>query len=562
MSSARRVQRAAAKARLRFWLPPLLVAPSLLWLARDRSVWPWDQAWYGHGSLTLFYTLVQSPRRWPGEMMAVLERQAPGVAWLGQWFAPLGALLGSFDDGLLASILVTQALTLVLLYHAFLEVAGQDAHGIAVAGCLMTASAPLFVGLSHQYFTEPLQLLGVAAFVLIMCAAPRWPGAFTLALLAAASGLALLAKVSSPAYCLGPAVVASWHALRRLKLSPGEWRQPRTVAAALAAVVLLAGAAGWYRRNLSFVRDHVRASAVGPVADIYGGQVAFAESLRDRLILLHAAAFRPGVATALLVVLAAAVGLAVFRRRSPAPRSHLGTIAITAALELVGVLFLLSLSPNREPRYLLPLLPFGALLLVALLAWADTPWPAAAAALVLGAQLALSHALGLGLLPMGGRAAPWLLTPRTQAREASILDALAWRTCRGTAPRPERPWNIVGIELPWLNKNSASYAAAKTLAPRRLLGCRYDSIFSFTVFEPDELWRRIGEMDLRYYVVLSPEAGAIPAGDPHLEAINRNYRPVLERLRASGEFLLEPPVPEDPDLLIYRRRDAPAYFAQ
>ena len=51
-------------------------------------------------------------------------------------------------------------------------------------------------------------------------------------------------------------------------------------------------------------------------------------------------------------------------------------------------------------------------------------------------------------------------------------------------------------------------------------------------------------------------ASPIPAGDRHLEAINRNYLPVLERLRASGEFVLEPSSPADPALLIYRRRPA------
>src|SRR4029450_1822201 len=141
------------------------------------------------------------------------------------------------------------------------------------------------------------------------------------------------------------------------------------------------------------------------------------------------------------------------RRRGGAPRSaHQRTIAITAAVQLVAVLFLLSLSPNREPRSLRALLPYGALLLVGVLARAATPWTTAAAALVLGFQLALTHVLGLGLLPIGGRASPWLLPPRTQTREAAVRDALAWRTCRGSAPRPARPWNIVGIELPWLNK--------------------------------------------------------------------------------------------------------------
>jgi hypothetical protein len=161
----------------------------------------------------------------------------------------------------------------------------------------------------------------------------------------------------------------------------------------------------------------------------------------------------------------------------------------------VAVLFLLSLSPNREPRYFLPLLPYGALLLVCVLASSATAWTAAAAALVLGVQLALSHALGLGLLPMGGRASPWLLPPRTEVREASILDALAWRTCRGSAPRPERPWNIVGIELP-AHQELGGLCRAKALAPASCSDAA-TTASTATPFDPDELWRRIGEMDLR-----------------------------------------------------------------
>jgi hypothetical protein len=197
---------------------------------------------------------------------------------------PVGLLLGSFDDGLLASILVTQALTLVLLYSAFWRWPAPTGSPWPAARDRLCAALRRP---SHQYFTEPLQLLAVAGFVLIMCAAPRWPAAFTLVALGAAGGLALLAKVSSPAYCLGPALVASWHAWRRRRLSPGEWRRPRTVAAALVAAVLVACAAGWYRRNLPFVLEHVRGSASGPIAEIYGERAPFVQALRFRLE-LHA----------------------------------------------------------------------------------------------------------------------------------------------------------------------------------------------------------------------------------------------------------------------------------
>jgi hypothetical protein len=543
--------------RPRLWwcLPPALVAPSVLWLARDRSVWPWDQAWYGYGTVELFYALVRAPARWPAEMLAVLEGQAPGVTWVGQWFVPLGLLLGSIDDGLLVSILVTQALTLAAVYRGAVEVAGR--HSVALAAALLAASAPLFVGLSHQYFTEPLQLLAVSVFVLIMCAAPRRPPAFTLAALAAASGLALLAKVSSPVYCVGPALVALRYALRRpLPLAARAWREPRTAAAAVVALLLAGGAAGWYRRNLAFVTEHVRAATSGPIAEIYGGSDSFLRALAVRVAAFGAALFRPRVAVAAAALLAAAVVLAAVASRRGVVRDaspHLRTVAGTAALQIVLVLCVLALSPNGEPRFLLALLPHAALLLACFLARAGSMALSGAAVALFTLQLAVVHAQGLGALPMGGSRSPWLLPPRTQEREAKVLEALAWRTCRGTAPRPQRYWNIVGIELPWMNKNSASYSAAKAMAPHGLVGCRFDSVFSFTVFDPDELWRRVTEMDLRYYVTLAPESRPIPRDDSHLVAVNRNYRPLLERLRGSGDFVAEPPLAEAPDLLVFRR---------
>ena len=83
-----------------------MVSPSLIWIALDKSVWMWDEAIYGKGSVELFYTLSHSPKRWLRLMLNILHEQAPGVSWLGHFFVPLGYLLGSIDVSLLLSILV------------------------------------------------------------------------------------------------------------------------------------------------------------------------------------------------------------------------------------------------------------------------------------------------------------------------------------------------------------------------------------------------------------------------------------------------------------------------
>ena len=99
---------------------------------------------------------------------------------------PLGYLLGSIDVGLLFSIWVAQALTLVLMYKSVWELSGHN-QLVSVTGCLVIASAPLFVAMSHQYLTEPLQLFAVTWFLLIMSFAPKWNRAFILSQLLVAT---------------------------------------------------------------------------------------------------------------------------------------------------------------------------------------------------------------------------------------------------------------------------------------------------------------------------------------------------------------------------------------
>jgi len=167
----------------------------------------WDQAVYGKAAVELFSTFRYSSNHWLPRMLNVLNVQAPGVSWLGQIFVPVGYLLGSIDVGLLLSILITQVLTLVLMYHTIRELSPQN-ELVPLMGCLAMGSTSLFVALSHQYLAEPLQLLAVTWFVLIMSFAPKWSRAVTLSQLLAAIPVAMLAKASSPLYCVGPGLVA------------------------------------------------------------------------------------------------------------------------------------------------------------------------------------------------------------------------------------------------------------------------------------------------------------------------------------------------------------------
>ena len=60
----------------------VLLLPSLYWIARDRAVWLWDQAWYGEVSVDLWYLLVHHPVQWQGAATQAFGIKAPGIAWV------------------------------------------------------------------------------------------------------------------------------------------------------------------------------------------------------------------------------------------------------------------------------------------------------------------------------------------------------------------------------------------------------------------------------------------------------------------------------------------------
>ena len=258
----------------------LLVAvlPSVLWIAVDKSVWPWDQAWYGMHSVELFFSLIYTPLDWFPAMLNILGRQAPGIVWAGQFFVPVGLVIGSMDAGLLLSIVVAQAVAVVLMYKASCEWA-QGRLWVAVTGAIAMAAAPLFIALSHYYLAEMMQTMAVAWFMLIMARAHAWTKPMTAGQLVLASSLAMAAKVSSPLFCVGPGLVALGYFVRRGSTVVSKSRSHVVTTFAFAIPLALATAA-WYYRNHQAVIDHVSMAASGPVAELYGKSEQFLPSLK------------------------------------------------------------------------------------------------------------------------------------------------------------------------------------------------------------------------------------------------------------------------------------------
>lgn len=532
-----------------YLVPVAVISPSLVWMALDKSVWTWDPALYGKGSVELFFTLIYAPSRWVTEMLHVLSSQAPGVSWIGLFLVPVGHLLGSIDIGLLLSIWLTQALTLILIYRSTLELSGHN-QLVGISGCLVTASAPLFVGMSHQYFAEPLQLLAVAWFLTIMSFAPKWSRAFILSQLLVATPVAMLAKVSSPLYCLGPGLVALWYVFnpRRSFATKHERLERRVVVTLLAAVLLNSATVAWYYENTTYLIRHISLASSGPIAELYGKKDPFFNAMLYWLGAIQNSFFLPmGL---LIVGLIFLFGVIQYFNNSNTQTKHFTICSAIAVLQVLIVLTAFSLNSNRDPRFLLPVLPYFTLLIAWSVMQINKPLLTTGVILIFFSQLTVAHGQAFGLFSPNPRISGWLLPANRDGSGAVKLNSLVSKTCADT--RGERYWSIVGDQKPWLNVNTLGYTAAKQLAPENRQRCYYGYL-GYIVTDLEETWNYVLSLNPRYYITSDPEVYPISA-DKMDQAVNQLNAPVLKKVQSSGLFEPEPPLPEDPGILIFRRK--------
>ena len=521
----------------------IAVAPNLVWIWLDKTVWPWDPAWYGKHSVDLFVTLLHAPSEWWQAMMDALGRQAPGIAWAGQFFVPIGLWIGSIDTGLLLSIVCAQAVAVALTTVAVWDLSGRRRNAAATALVVMS-SAPLLVGMSHYYFVEMMQTAAVAWFVLIMARAPSWSRMLTFGQLTLATWVAMLAKVSSPLFCFAPGLVALYYLVTRPRRAPVRRRLAPSVTLALAILIGVATVA-WYLHNGKAVVGHVSLSSRGPVAELYGESEQILPSLGFWLSAVAANFFSPYTMAVAGLTVAGAIAAAVLTR-DVGPKRLLIACAVSG-VQIAAALLAFSLSPNRATRYLLPVLPY----VVVLLGWAVSllnrriVTVAVIAAFTL--QWAHVHAQALQLLPKAESG--WLNPANRMRAHQRTLDALVRRTCPG--PDATARASAVGVQLPWMNAPAASYAASKVAAPNRVT-CEYDAV-AYYESDADAAWTRLASRRLAYFIGMDGDY-AVPDTAIH-RTLNQLNGPILKRVETSELFRPEPGIPEDLRVRVFRRID-------
>jgi hypothetical protein len=511
-----------------FWLV-FLIAPSVVWIYRDHSVWPWDQSWYAEVATDLWFWLGHSLRNWAITMSDGLNLKPPGVSWIGQFFVPLAGVFGSVERALLFSILLTQFAWLSILLRIGQEIA-PGRRVVAAAGVLLAAASQLFVGLSHQMFVEPLQTAAVAWVFYVAARAVAWPKAKVIIHLAAACILGLLAKATTPVYCVVPCLYCGYLLLRTPKRPDfrAAWADRPTRALILVCGVLGLMCGLWYVRHLGDVWQHVHDSSSGEVALDYGSRDTVPHKLTLWSRLFVQSFLTPLISWGFLaLIVAAGISYAVGRRAQNSGGRHSGArLALLSVLQIGLILFVFSLNVTVEPRYMLSLLPCAAIIAMQLCAF--LPARLVAVFLVLGvAQWGLVNGSSLGI-PIG-------FTPKSQWLGTTQADRSRYEELQRAVEMTDMPgrYNIVGVEKPWLNANSAAFFAAKH---RLRIGNRgYYTSLGYAQQDTEDAMRRIDSLQPPYIITLAEDW---QTGTP--DYVNRASLPVLKRIQRNPEFATVP----------------------
>ena len=458
-----------------------LLAPLDYWLFVDRTVLPWDQAYYADMSIRISATFFRSIP--DGLRLAAnpLPERTPGLAWLGSLFAPLGTLSSNPAHGVLLLTLILSHLNLLLLW-TFLE---RNSYSSAVSALVVAFAAcgSLFIGLGQTFFTEPLLLTGVLLSLLTTFTSTNPNTRTMLPYQALAFLLATLAKLMAPIYFV-PSLAQVLLSHARATDTPTF--MARIVQRRSMQVALLAYACflAWLVRTSYGLVQRAMFSTTGSIAAFYGSHVGFVDKFRYWFTqLLHAYTTHLVVYIFFLCIL-----LTFFFKEpisQPRPRRSQILLSFISFLEIAFCLILFSLSDNEDTRFLYALMPYVAVILATFIVYFST-FVRYIFIVLFSMQYIFLWSYLFGFLPAAFHYNPYASPLNRDDLSLTNISALIAATCPPTA---SGYYNIVGVEMPTLNHNSLTSYAHLWAWPS-LPSCSYTSL-GYMESNPSVAYNRI-----------------------------------------------------------------------
>lgn len=334
-----------------------------------------DEACYGFDAVDLLRSFQKSPSEWITKMLHVSPDKPPGIVWLGQIFVPISGYLGSIDKAFVFSTSLLISLSTLLIYISIKKI-GEATNSGALGAMLFMMSSPLLLTGSFTYLTEPLQLISVTLFVLLMACSADMNQKTKIILLVGALSLALASKINTAAFCMIPTLIIAYsiiktpsHELQITKCSMGCFLFAPFV-------LIFAGATvSWYYYNFHSAFDHLKyayatAYPGGVLPAVWGVKAAFTETLFYWLLVSCSELMLPATAIVLVAFLITATITRVCK--GPKNLTFLDVCFIASLIQIGVVIILFGMSSVRVTRYLTPVIPYFSVIVAWSLRW--MPW--------------------------------------------------------------------------------------------------------------------------------------------------------------------------------------------
>ncbi len=337
---------AKSKSLLAFAFALLLILPSFIWIVLDRGIWRGDPVGYALGSVSLYQKMITDQSLWFRYLFGGYK--GPFILWIGQFFVVLGKLIGSLNFALLLIPLAASFISLVLLFKSFESLFKSKL--IAVCGCLAVASSPLFNGLSTGFWVEPIQVAITSWFIYAMVRTTKWNFYSALSQFIIALSLAMLIKVSSPLYIIGP-IVAFW--FRIFKGNPSMKISGESFLFLAISLLFFLPTAVFYLHNLKEILAFAHFAATSP---LFGSEAAKLDLWMGNIC--NGIFLKNAYCLALLLHL-----FGIIKTLKIKSYRNFSLIFVVAFFQ-IGLFFCAWLrSSNIDPRYFLPALPYFAILI-------------------------------------------------------------------------------------------------------------------------------------------------------------------------------------------------------
>lgn len=539
----------AMQSNLRYFFIVLLVLPSLFWILLDKSVWPWDQSWYGQVSTDIYYSFSNSTYDGFLSMLHAFAIKAPAIAWIGQFAVLIGAIFNQIDKFLLFFIVFTQFINLILMY-LIIKKLFPTKKLLAYLACIVMASAPLFVGMSHQYFVEPLQMFVIIWFIYIMVFSHEWNRYTILLNLISALSFGMLVKVSSPLYIVFPALYSSvFIFIPRKHISILNFlKSYRNILHIFVSVLLLTSAILWYRHNWKQITDFVLLASSGSAAELYGTKDIFLNKFIFWLNQFQKSFFLPYVFyfTGIILILGIIKKIVTNKYFLSFPKllhfNKINAITLVSALSVIVVIITFCLQINQETRYLMPILPYVIIVICWIIYQLNYKYLGYTVLIIFLIQFLIVQLFSLGIVNFNLGTTTWLSSYNNNVEQRNNINEIINRTC---TTHSSNKLNAVGIEYPYFNANSLSYYASKY----RLitgLNCSYTSL-GYVEDNVEDAWNRIvNEYEIGYFITLKEDF--YPKS---VDPFNMVSLQILEKIKSSNLFELEKDIPSH-NILIFR----------